>query len=53
MVFVLYAKTLAVLKRGAEAKQIMTKAIQQFSGTTHEVNVLIANSQIAIESGDL
>lgn len=31
----------------------MTHAIREFSGTTEEVNVLIANSEIAIQSGDI
>ena len=30
----------------------MTSSIQNFSGTPEEVNVLIANSEMALESGD-
>ena len=40
------------LKRHGEAKSIMTQAIQNFSGTAEEVNVLIANSEMTLESGD-
>lgn len=31
----------------------MTRAIGEWTGTEEEVNVLIANSEIAIESGDI
>ena len=31
----------------------MSKAISEFTGTPEEVNVLIANSEIAIQSGDI
>ena len=31
----------------------MTKAISEFTGTPEEVNVLLANSEIAIKGGDI
>ena len=36
-----------------EAKAIMTRAISEFTGSSEEVNVLLANSEIAIKSGDI
>ena len=36
-----------------EAKQIMGKAISEFTGTSEEVSVLLTNSEIAIQQGDI
>ena len=36
-----------------EAKQIMVKAISEFTGTEEEVNVFIANSEISTQTGDI
>ena len=43
-VFTLLAKAYAKNKKITEAKQVITRAISEFSGTQNEVNVLIANS---------
>lgn len=52
-IFLIYAKSLAQNGEHKKAKQIMTKAIGEFSGTSEEVNVLISNSEIAISGGDI
>lgn len=52
-IFVYLAKTLVALKRINEAKGVITRAISEFTGTEQEVNVLIANSEIAIQTGDI
>lgn len=52
-IFVLYAKNLAKAKEDKKCKQVMQKAIQSFVGTSEEGNVMLANSEIAIESGDV
>ncbi|KAL4503354.1 hypothetical protein ABPG72_000960 [Tetrahymena utriculariae] len=52
-IYLLYAKALQQNNNSKEAKKIMTQAISQFTGTTEEVNVLIANSEIALQSGDV
>ena len=52
-IFVLYAKSLAKNKNDKEAKSVMQKAIQEFAGTTEEGTVMLANSEIAIEGGDV
>lgn len=36
-----------------ESKAVMSKAISEWTGTEEEVNVLIANSEIAIQAGDI
>ncbi|CAD8066862.1 unnamed protein product [Paramecium sonneborni] len=52
-VFVLLAKVYAVNKKEVEAKRIMQKAIQEYAGSPHESTIMMANSEIAIESGDI
>jgi tetratricopeptide repeat protein 21B len=49
----LYAKTLAKNKEDKKAKAIVQKAIQEFVGTSEEGSVMLANSEIAIEGGDV
>ncbi|CAK75826.1 unnamed protein product (macronuclear) [Paramecium tetraurelia] len=52
-VFVLLAKVYAINKKETEAKKIMQKAIQEYAGSPHESTIMMANSEIAIESGDI
>lgn len=52
-IFVYLAKSYVALKRMNEAKGVITRAITEFTGTEQEVNVLIANSEIAIQTGDI
>lgn len=52
-IFLLLAKAMASNKKSKEAKAIMTRAISEFTGSSEEVNVLLANSEIAIKSGDI
>lgn len=43
-----FSKAYGANKKFKEAKEVMNKAISEFTGTPEEVNVLIANSEIAI-----
>ncbi|EGR31890.1 tetratricopeptide repeat protein [Ichthyophthirius multifiliis] len=52
-IFLLYAKALSKNNKAKDAKKIMNLAIGQFANTPEEVNVFIANSEIAINSGDV
>ena len=52
-IFVYLAKCFVATKRLNEAKGVITRAITEFTGTEQEVNVLIANSEIAIQTGDI
>jgi len=52
-IFTLLVQLLTRLKRLEEAKTIVQHAIAEFAGTSEEVRVLIANSQLAIESGEI
>ena len=52
-IFVYLAKCFVALKRINEAKGVITRAITEFTGTEQEVNILIANSEIAIQTGDI
>jgi hypothetical protein len=45
----LCAKASAANGKAKEAKMIMGKAISEFTGTNEEVNVLLTNSEIAIQ----
>ena len=52
-VFLLLAKCYAKNKKGKETKAIMGKAIGEFSGTSEEVNVLLTNALISLDTGDV
>lgn len=52
-IYLLLAKSYGANKRFKEAKEIMNKAISEFNGTPEQVNVMIANSEIAIQSNDI
>jgi tetratricopeptide repeat protein 21B len=52
-IFVMHAKALAKNKKDKEARSVMVKAIQEWAGTAEEGAVMLANSEIAIESGDV
>ncbi len=45
------AEALTELGRLDEATKIVSDAMHQFTGTSEEVNVLVANSQIALKKG--
>ncbi len=47
------AKAYVSNKKINEAKTVISRAISEFTGTEQEVNILIANSEIAILTGDL
>eukprot|EP00443_Scrippsiella_acuminata_P048484 CAMPEP_0115266888 /NCGR_PEP_ID=MMETSP0270-20121206/51703_1 /TAXON_ID=71861 /ORGANISM="Scrippsiella trochoidea, Strain CCMP3099" /LENGTH=1292 /DNA_ID=CAMNT_0002683005 /DNA_START=234 /DNA_END=4112 /DNA_ORIENTATION=- len=44
---------LTKLKRLDEASEVVKHAISEFAGTSEEVKVLVANSQLAIEKGEV
>lgn len=49
----LLVQLLTKQKRLDEATEVVKHAIAEFSGTSEEVKVLISNSQLAIEKGDI
>lgn len=51
--FTLLVTLLTKLKRLDEATEIVKHAIAEFAGTSEEVKVLVANSQLAIEKGEI
>eukprot|EP00406_Dinophysis_acuminata_P039023 CAMPEP_0179375406 /NCGR_PEP_ID=MMETSP0797-20121207/87788_1 /TAXON_ID=47934 /ORGANISM="Dinophysis acuminata, Strain DAEP01" /LENGTH=1226 /DNA_ID=CAMNT_0021091415 /DNA_START=14 /DNA_END=3695 /DNA_ORIENTATION=- len=51
--FTLLISLLTKLKRLEEATEIVKHAIAEFAGTSEEVKVLVANSQLAIEKGEI
>lgn len=52
-VFVNLAKAYVAAKRINDAKTIMSEAISNFTGTSEEGNVLMANAEIAVASDDI
>eukprot|EP00933_Yihiella_yeosuensis_P014694 TRINITY_DN13064_c0_g5_i1.p1 TRINITY_DN13064_c0_g5~~TRINITY_DN13064_c0_g5_i1.p1 ORF type:complete len:1194 (-),score=308.92 TRINITY_DN13064_c0_g5_i1:80-3229(-) len=52
-IFTLLVTLLTKLKRLDQATETVKHAIAEFSGTSEEVKVLIANSQLAIEKGEI
>jgi|JI6StandDraft_1071083.scaffolds.fasta_scaffold07203_6 tetratricopeptide repeat protein 21B len=52
-IFLLLAKCYAKSKKFKESKSIMEQAIRDFVGTSEEVNVLLTNALISIETGDI
>ena len=53
MIYVWLGKAYAKNKRTEDARRIINEAITEFAETPQEVNVLIGNSEIAIEGGDI
>jgi len=51
--FTLLVSVLTRLKRLPEATETVKHAIAEFAGTSEEVKVLVANSQLAIEKGEI
>jgi len=51
--FTLLVTLLTKLKRLDEATDVVKQAIAEFAGTTEEVKVLVANSQLSIEKGEI
>jgi tetratricopeptide repeat protein 21B len=52
-IFTLLVNLLTKLKNLDEATQTIKHAIAEFAGTSEEVKVLVANSQLAIEKGEV
>lgn len=52
-IFTLLVSLLTKMKRLDEATQTISQAIQEFQGTSEEVKVRVANSQLAIEKGEI
>lgn len=52
-IFTLLISLLTKLKRLDEATEKVKQAVAEFAGTSEEVKVLIANSQLQIEKGDI
>jgi tetratricopeptide repeat protein 21B len=52
-IFTLLVSLLTKLKNLDEATQTIKHAIAEFAGTSEEVKVLVANSQLAIEKGEV
>eukprot|EP00929_Paragymnodinium_shiwhaense_P082600 TRINITY_DN4361_c0_g1_i1.p1 TRINITY_DN4361_c0_g1~~TRINITY_DN4361_c0_g1_i1.p1 ORF type:complete len:1382 (-),score=431.24 TRINITY_DN4361_c0_g1_i1:166-3750(-) len=52
-IFTLLVSLLTKLKRLEDASETIKHAIAEFAGTSEEVKVLVANSQLAIEKGEL
>jgi tetratricopeptide repeat protein 21B len=53
LIYTNLAKAYALNKQLDKAKEIINKSIGEFAGTDQEMNVLLANSEIAIESNDI
>ncbi|CAM9140679.1 unnamed protein product [Discosporangium mesarthrocarpum] len=51
-IFVNAIRVLAKLKRTADANELVKEAMALFQGTPDEVQIVIANSELAIERGD-
>jgi len=52
-IFTLLVILLTKLKQLDEATQIIKHAIAEFAGTSEEVKIIVANSQLAIEKGEV
>jgi len=52
-IFTLLVSLLTKLKNLDEATKVIKHAIAEFAGTSEEVKVLVANSQLAIEKGEV
>lgn len=52
-VYLLLAKCYAKNKKVKETKALMNQAIGEFVGTSEEMNVLLTNALIALDTGDI